>query len=679
VKIPRPFLPVELQTEGLGHVVRVVGREIRFGENSLPESITVSGTELLAAPIRLVGTEDGEPIVWETDYATNECEPFIQHRADDAVTLCGCLRSFRFVADTCITVEYDGMISIDLKLATRGMTVPERYGLQPWQDRQYRLDRLWLEIPLKRELASHYSVYPGSGYQTPDGGTVPDSSISHSGRIPAPGMLMPFKGLCWYGNEDMGLGFFAENERNWQPADSDRVLELIPDGDVMLLRVHLLDSHPAAWKDDPTQGLRLYEPVSFRFGLQPTPVKPFPEKPYLHRGLHLDCFIKVEGNYRDFLDAENRFDRLVEKGVTTLILHEKWNRSQNSFDISETSLEMLSYIVRQCHKRGIRVLPYFGYEIASMDPEWHDHGRRITARETDADGILRTRGGWYRFPAQRAYVLCYNTDWRDRFIACVEKLMDECHIDGVYLDGTMIPWYCENVEHGCGWYDDAGKLRGSYPILAVRETFRRLYDVVDSRGGMINVHLGSPNFTALGFAHLCWYGEAMQTDYVQGGLSRMPLDHFRAAYTGRNMGVPAEFIAYENRPIWTFENALAMASIHGILPRPNDIEWPLDLMAEVWKTVDAFPTERAAWLPYWKNAVKTSDERVLVSYYRYEALDGSVQCLAFCSNTSAEPLSGVTIDFPEPCTRVTDRTHAPVTAGFTFDFEPYSCRILYLS
>jgi len=39
----------------------------------------------------------------------------------------------------------------------------------------------------------------------------------------------------------------------------------------------------------------------------------------------------------------------------------------------------------------------------------------------------------------------------------------------------------------------------------------------------------------------------------------------------------------------------------------------------------------------------------------------------------------VTIDFPEPCTRVTDRTHAPVTAGFTFDFEPYSCRILYLS
>ncbi|MBR6747369.1 MAG: hypothetical protein IKM07_00410, partial [Clostridia bacterium] len=158
MKIPRPFLPVELCTEGLKNTVSVIGRDIRFGENSLPESITVSGTELLAAPIRLVGTEDGEPIVWETDYATNECEPFIHHRADDAVTLCGCLRSVRFVADTCITVEYDGMISIDLKLATRGMTVPERYGLQPWQDRQYRLDRLWLEIPLKRELASHYSV-----------------------------------------------------------------------------------------------------------------------------------------------------------------------------------------------------------------------------------------------------------------------------------------------------------------------------------------------------------------------------------------------------------------------------------------------------------------------------------------------------------------------------------------
>ena len=263
-------------------------------------------------------------------------------------------------------------------------------------------------------------------------------------------------------------------------------------------------------------------------------------------------------------------------------------------------------------------------------------------------------------------------------LACVERMMDEYHIDGVYLDGTIIPRYCDNVEHGCGWYDKSGKLHGTYPVHAVRNTFKRLYDIVESRGGMIYVHLPNPNFTSLGFTHLAWYGEMMQMAYVRGGLSQMPLDHFRAAYAGRSMGVPAEFIAYENRPIWTFENALAMSVIHGILPRPNDIEWPLDLMAGVWKTIDSFPVEKAEWLPYWKNAAKASDERVLISYYRYKAIDGQVMCLVFCSNTCAETLSGVKIDIHESCTHITDCTGDPVVSDGSFDFEPYTCRILYL-
>ena len=35
--------------------------------------------------------------------------------------------------------------------------------------------------------------------------------------------------------------------------------------------------------------------------LQPTPVKTFPKQPYLHNALHLDCFVKIKGNYIDFV------------------------------------------------------------------------------------------------------------------------------------------------------------------------------------------------------------------------------------------------------------------------------------------------------------------------------------------------------------------------------------------
>ncbi|MBE6931145.1 MAG: hypothetical protein E7463_12800, partial [Ruminococcaceae bacterium] len=200
MKIPRPFMPVRLRREGLDHIVSVVGREMRFGPNSLPASITASGEELLAAPVRLVGMEDGEPIVWETDYDVNESKSFIHRETDEAVTICGSLRSFRFVADTAVTIEYDGCISIDLKLMTRGRTVPEMFGLASWQERRYMLDNLWLEIPLRRDLASFYSFFPNSPILSLDGTQIPQTATTHSGRIPEPGMALPFKGLFWYGS-----------------------------------------------------------------------------------------------------------------------------------------------------------------------------------------------------------------------------------------------------------------------------------------------------------------------------------------------------------------------------------------------------------------------------------------------------------------------------------------------
>ena len=43
---------------------------------------------------------------------------------------------------------------------------------------------------------------------------------------------------------------------------------------------------------------------------------------------------------------------LKEKGVTTLILHEKWNKCQNWFELSEFTARQLRTIVDECHQRG---------------------------------------------------------------------------------------------------------------------------------------------------------------------------------------------------------------------------------------------------------------------------------------------------------------------------------------
>ena len=670
--IPKPFQPIKITSEGLEHIVNVTGKTITFGANSLPKSIIANGYEVLASPIRLVGKEDDEVLVWEDNYPDNESESFVQKRAEDQVIICGAMCSTCFIADTAITIDYDGCMSIDLKMTTRGKSVAACFGLEKVKERRNELQQLWLEIPLRKEVVDNYTMFPNAPILIGEKKTE-RGFTAFAGHFPDEDMALPFRNLLWLGGDNAGLGFFAENEKNWQPLDDERAIEIIHREKDILVRIHLLDSHPKTWLPEDYA----YRPIVFRFGFQATPVKPFPAQPYLHNALHLDCFIKVKGNYRDFLLAEkngkNRFDRMKEKGVNTLVLHEKWNKIQNYFELSEYTGEQLKLIVEECHKRGIKVLTYFGYEFSTLSPEWTEKADEILVKNGEEQ---KFSGGWYRFPYQRAFRVCYNNDWKDRFVDGVIKIMDTYHTDGVYLDGTAYSYLCTNTKHGCGWYDIDGKLHGSRPWGAIRKLFRRLYEQVEMRGGMINVHQsGCIGFFTQSFIHMNWYGEDLQMDYVLGKLDDFPLDHFQVAYTGRNMGVPVEMLAYANPPVWEFKSAISMAIIHGILPRPNDIETPLDLMSEIWKVYNRFPFDKSQWHPYWTNGVKTSNEAVKVSYYKYMALDGKPMMLVLCANATKNPVQGVEITFEEDIAYMQDALTGEEVQ--TLDFCKYGYKILF--
>lgn len=666
------FTPIKEAADGLNHVVSVWGRSYTFGANGMPNSLISNGKELLAAPMRLVGIEEGEEIAWDTNYPDNESESFVQSRSEEAVTICGAMQSTRFVADMVFTIERDGAVKAECKLMPRGKTVAQVFSLAGFKPVAYKLDRLWLEIPLKAEALHLFSMLPNGKFIFADGTESEMKETSTGGAVPAKDASMPFKALLWLGNDNCGFGWSAENDRNWQPADPSKAIELVHDGDILVLRIHLLDSHPRDWTEPPEKGMYAYKPVTFAFGFMATPVKQFPKYPYADNTLHIDCFVKIKGNYIDFLAQNNRYDRLVEKGVKTLILHEKWNKSQNWSELSEFTEHQIRTIVSECHKRGIRVLTYFGYEISSMATAWSEISDDVA--QTDKG---EKRGGWYRVPFQRDYVVCYNSSYQQKFLDGVERLMDSCHTDGVYLDGTSTPRYCDNMAHGCGWRDWDGTLRGSYPISAIRHMFQKLSDIVHSRGGIINVHgYACMNFMAAPYIDVFWFGENLQFQYIKGNYADMPLDYFRAEYTGRNVGVPVEFLAYENRPKWNFENGVAVASIHGILPRPNDIEHPLDVMAPIWKIVNQFPIAQSTWHPYWENAAKVSDARIKVSYYRYVDVGGNVSLLAFCANTTHDDVEA-TVTFPEDlpnCKILNASKESDIKA-----FDGYGFKILFLS
>lgn len=674
MKIPSPFIPVRVTTDGLCHTAEVVGRSYTFGADGMISQITTQGHELLAEPMRLIMVEDGKAAVFNDNYPENESESFIQSRSDEKAVICGCRQTERFITDFCSTIDYDGNIDIDLKLMPKGLTVAQVFGIGDLEPLQFRLDKLWLEVPLKKEFCSLYHMHLNSDIYFLDGTVKEKELTSMSGKLPEKSFSLPFKPILWLGNDEYGLGWFAENDRYWQSESENKAIEVIQDGDKVILRIRLLDSHPRKWAGDPAKGYDTFRPLDFHFGFHATPVKPFPKNPYLHNAFHIDCGIKIKGNYIDFMKQNNRFDRLKEMGVTTLILHEKWNKSQNWFELSEFTANQLKFIVDECHKRGIKVLPYFGYEFSTMSPAWSDI--KDEASSVMSNGSVE--GGWWRVPFQRAYIACYNSSYADYMVDGVTKLIDEYNLDGIYLDSTAQPRLCHNTEHGCGWYDEDGNLHGSYTIKAIRRLFKRLYEVVKARGGMINVHTyGVVNFTALPYIDQNWFGENLQMELMKGSSKDIDLDYFRTEYSGRNMGVPVEFIAYENRPLWNFENALSCSILHGILPRPNDIEYPLELMSGVWKIFDAFPIEKSEWMPYWTNNAATSHEKVKVSYYKYTSLGGEVQLLAFAVNISSNEVENVTVNFEEKLSKVTDMTTGE-ECGFSFGMKPYSYKILFV-
>ena len=202
----------------------------------------------------------------------------------------------------------------------------------------------------------------------------------------------------------------------------------------------------------------------------------------------------------------------------------------------------------------MKVLVYQGYELSPLDPAWGDH---------HADWLAKDRNGrfvshWFREPGQRDYRICYNNSssrlWLDR----VKKAYDELGLDGVYLDGTIMPRACANERHGCGWRDAEGKLHVTYPFFAVRKMMRELYEFVEARGGRIDAHQSGYVCPAtLAFSHSYWDGEQIAVGGNKKDIRKeLNIDAFRAEFMGRNHGVPCEFLAYE-KPGWCYDDALA--------------------------------------------------------------------------------------------------------------------------
>lgn len=555
----------------------------------MPSSIITLGNELLAAPVRLVGQTDAGNLIWTHSGVE------VWEQDDEQVTLLGWLQSDAIIANFVLQVEFDGSVRIDLRLV-----------LPP--EPKAKLQRLWLEIPLRKERATLFHYWPGRW-----------GSAENSGAIPENGLTLPFKPILWLGWEDGGLTWFAESDKGWQVADANKALEVVPNLDAVTIRLHFLDSPPKQL------------PLSFTFVIQATPVKPIPKDFHEWRICH-GTFYGMEKQPIAVRAKETVLDKAARLGVKTLVFHEHWTPIQNYWKTNREA--ELRQLIDACHKRGTKLLLYFGYELSTLAPEWNEVAEKVLVK-TLTGGLT---GGYFRQPTQRDYIVCLNSEWNERLLNGIISAIDHYGFDGVYLDGTIEPFACANELHGCGYRTADGSLRATYLIFVVRNFMRRLYEELHPKGKLINAHqstyCGTPT---LSFVHSYWDGEQFDGgELAKDPLQKLPLASFRAEFMGKNFGVPCEFLVYQRPPDWTIDHALAFTMLHDVRVRPLGFGEMLEKMAAIWDAMTKFRVSESEWQPYWRNSelIQAQPENVKVSGYR-KIVNGQTQWLLVVSNLSA--------------------------------------------
>jgi hypothetical protein len=269
---PVPYTPVKASISAF----HCLGRETQLGAFLLPDQIVSGGKPLLAGPIRLVTEPEvlagargksrvtehsGEKAAWEW---TGE-SPGVRIRAR-------------------MTGECDGFCWYEIEL------VPK----QP-----LKLNAIRLEVPRVATTARYLHTANFSWTHFSQG--LAEAGGKWSAK---------FTPYVWLGDEERGLAWCAESDQGWLLKEPTRAVQVQTEGEVVRFKATLLDHEET-----------ISAPVTIRFGLQASPVKPvsfaWRAKARLLHGITYEaCQAGADG--RSLLDT------LKEAGVKTVVFHQEW-------------------------------------------------------------------------------------------------------------------------------------------------------------------------------------------------------------------------------------------------------------------------------------------------------------------------------------------------------------------
>lgn len=369
-------------------------------------------------------------------------------------------------------VEYDGLLQLALRPGQSGGPA-----------------ELVLEIPLRAEVAQDWLLPTGVGRLPAGTGVVWESRQARDDEWL--GTLVPY---VWVGDTAGGLTWAADDTRGWVEKAGESVVTLARDASgVVRLQVHLARPGGQRHGEEP-----------MRFALLATPTKPNPAG-------WRNYAVSDEWNYFWF-DGWYGAQRKVA-GKTEIA----WD------DPHPETIERGRQEARQRNQARLP-LPYTNPQFTVMHPmPWVIENTSPVAKLLGED--------WANMPSRWGPVKPV-ASYRDWAAANLAWWMEQHGYAGYYIDeayGADGPDM--NLLNGSGWFDAAGRWRGSYHSLDTRELLKRMYVITQRHGRLgrpfLLVHVSSFGFNPLwgSFATAGCFGEGDWEVHVPGEslLDRLPV------------------------------------------------------------------------------------------------------------------------------------------------------------
>ena len=283
-----------------------------------------------------------------------------------------------------------------------------------------RLDELFLEMEMSPVVAE---LYNGHFF----------SRENYVGKV-KPGMSIRQIPSLWIGNIDVGLTFVAESFEYWSNKDTLTANRYYKRGENILWQVRFIDKPVNLAK----KGLNL------EFGIEANPVKPLPK------------------NFRSWRVHAHENPNISHPSQVTREIR-KYPGYNGGFTPEFKSLEVFKAEVKRFRDKGTEMSLYINPTLTSPDTTEYKIFRQ------------QWRNPYNVYPQCPASTLADLTIWQ------IDYLIREGGLKVVYID-SLGAVNCANPLHGCGYIDETGAQKLTFPIRATREYVKRLYALIHAPG-----------------------------------------------------------------------------------------------------------------------------------------------------------------------------------------------------